>query len=53
MNVYVALGAWVLVVHKASIATLAPDGVGVGPLRPSRAVRAVAHKIIGDESHDD
>lgn len=27
MNVYVALGAWVLVVHKASIATLAPDGV--------------------------
>src|SRR6202035_2290741 len=27
MNVYVALGAWVLVVHRASIATRAGDGV--------------------------
>jgi arginyl-tRNA synthetase len=34
MNVYVALGAWILVVHKASIATRAGDG--------ARA----AHKIL-------
>ncbi len=29
MNVYVALGAWVLVVHRASIATCAEEGVRV------------------------
>jgi hypothetical protein len=37
MNVYVALGAWVLVVHKASIATWAGDSA------------RTAHKILTDE----
>jgi arginyl-tRNA synthetase len=45
MNVYVALGAWVLVVHKASIATLAPDGVWGSPSGRSRRCEALAHKI--------
>src|SRR3984957_11921186 len=63
MNVYVALGAWVLIVHRASIAT-SPTEVaetawgalyrcpGLDCLAPRRGVPPQTHKIIDRELHD-
>jgi hypothetical protein len=63
MNVYVALGAWVLVVHRASIAT-SPTEVAETVLRappqcpdasvshPGRGAPLQAHKISARELHD-
>jgi arginyl-tRNA synthetase len=46
MNVYVALGAWVLVVHRASIATRAVDGARGLPAA-SHAPRTGPHGFAG------
>src|ERR1700722_739266 len=62
MNVYVALGAWVLVVHRASIATCSTEvaetvwrrrgGARIGPVsHPGRGAPPPAHKIIARELH--
>ena len=45
MNVYVALGAWVLVVHTASIATRAPDGVSVGASVACNRLRSAGERV--------
>ena len=45
MNVYVALGAWVLIVHRPSIATCAPEVAQIGLARSGAAYLSTARNL--------